>query len=130
MSDKDKRANGRVLHSIMAHIKLGEHPAFAAKTLDLSRGGALLDSPVPASVGDTLELTFKVGTTELTPTVCHVRRVEAAFGGRRHCIAVQFSQPNFQLMELVKRDLKNWEIQSDCERLVSSWSENPMRTFW
>lgn len=125
MNNKDKRANARILHSVSAIIRLGDHPPVVAKTLDLSRGGALLDSPRQASVGDPIEVTFKVGSATLNPTVGQVRRVESAFGGRRHCIAVEFSAPNFQLIELIKRDMKEQEIQDECARLVSSWGSNP-----
>ncbi len=125
MENKDKRANARILHSVSAIIKVGDNPPVLAKTLDLSRGGALLDSPHHASVGDPIEVSFKVGNTTLNPAVGQVRRVESAFGGRRHCIAVEFSAPNFQLMELIKRDLKEQELQDECARLVSSWGGNP-----
>lgn len=125
MENKDKRANARILHSVSAMIKVGNNPPVVAKTLDLSRGGALLDSPHHASVGDSIEVTFKVGSATLNPTVGQVRRVESAFGGRRHCIAVEFSAPNFQLIELIKRDMKEQEIQDECARLVSSWGSNP-----
>ncbi|HIB67853.1 MAG TPA: PilZ domain-containing protein [Phycisphaerales bacterium] len=130
MSAKDQRSAPRVLHSITAKVKVGENPVFGVKTMDLSQGGALLDSPYQLPLGEKLELAFKLGKHELNPTLCEVRRVESAFGGRRYCVAVQFSQPNFQLIELVKRDLKNWELESEAASLVSSWSDNPMRTFW
>lgn len=125
MENKNKRASERILHSVSARIRIGENPPVLARTLDLSKGGVLMDSPLQASVGDTVEVIFKVGRTELNPTTGQVRRVESAFGGRRHCIAVEFSAPNFQLVELIKRDLKELELQSECARLVSSWGSNP-----
>ena len=83
MSERDQRSAPRVLHSITAKVKVGENPAFGAKTMDLSQGGALLDCPYQLPLGEKLELAFKLGKHELTPTVCEVRRVESAFGGRR-----------------------------------------------
>lgn len=127
---KNERSSPRVLHAILAQISFGQDQVFDVRTLDLSQGGVLVDCPVSFTVGDTLELAFKVGKHVLNPVSGKVRRVEPAFGGLRFCVAVQFEKPNFQLMELAKRDMKNWEMESDAAGLVSSWTENPMRTFW
>lgn len=127
MGKKNQRASERVLHSVVALIKIGDNPPVPVKTLDLSKGGALLDSPMEASLGERVFVTFKVGSTELNPTAAYVRRVAPAFGGRRHCIALEFAAPNFQLMELIKRDLKAQQIQLEVERLGSSWGENPIQ---
>ena len=127
---RGKRSSPRVLHAVVAEVHRGEEPVFGVKTLDLSQGGALFDSPVSMNLGEPLGLAFKVGKHALNIIQCQVRRVESAFGGQRFCVAVQFDQPNFQLMELVKRDLKEWELESDAAGIVSSWTENPLRTFW
>ena len=120
---KDKRSSPRVLNSVSVEIQIGDKQAFRARTLDLSQGGVLLDSPTELAIGETLTLVFKVGKNVLNPITGDVRRVDAAFGGLRFCVAIQFAKPNFQLVELAKRDAENSEKDS-------SWTVNPTRTFW
>lgn len=127
---EDKRTSPRVLHAILAEVQVEGKTVCRVRTMDLSQGGALFDAPVAIPVGTSIDLAFKIGKHELNPISCEVRRVGTAFGGNRFCVAVEFGQPNFQLIELVKRDLKNWEMESDAAGLVNSWTENPMRTFW
>ena len=89
-----------------AALKDGESTPLSVKTLDLSRGGALLDCPSPPPVGQKIKLTFQIESEKISAVSATVKRVHSAFGGKRFTVAVEFVEPNSELMTLAKRDLQ------------------------
>ena len=89
-----------------AALKSGESNPLSVKTLDLSRGGALLDCPSSPSIGQLIKLSFQIESERISGVEARVKRVHSAFGGKRFTVAVEFKEPNKELMTLAKRDLQ------------------------
>ena len=72
-----------------------------SRTLDVSKGGALLDSPLPLANGEKICLKIDLDMTSLPRIEAEVLRCQPAFWGRRHSVAVKFEENNPALMDIV-----------------------------
>lgn len=71
-------------------------------TMDLSRGGSLIRSPIPLEEGSGLELRIDLGEFSLGPVAGRVKRSNPVFYGPGHLVAVEFSERNDALMNALQ----------------------------
>lgn len=98
----ERRKLPRVNISLQTSLRGIELTQMTAKTLDVSKGGALLDTPLPLREGDEVELHFDLDISQMKPITARVLRSASAFWGRRHTVAVQFHEENAALMDVVQ----------------------------
>lgn len=66
-------------------------------TIDLSASGALLDVARSGNVGEVVFLRFQFSAGVTTEAAGVIRRCKPAFGGKRHALAVAFTEPQSSL---------------------------------
>lgn len=86
---EERRQHPRMNVSLPALVR-GVRKNWKVRTLDLSQGGALLDSPHPVKPGAFLELLFDFQQSTPVPLFARVLRSKPAFWGHRHALAVKF----------------------------------------
>ena len=70
---------------------------YKGQTVDLSRGGSLINSPIP------LELRIDLGEFTLAPVDGKVKRSNPVFYGHGHLVAVEFDENAETLMDAITR---------------------------
>lgn len=73
--------------------------SFEGSTVDVSRGGSLIRSPIPLEAGSGLELRIDLGEFCLAPVDGCVKRSNPALQGPGHFVAIEFDERNDQLMD-------------------------------
>ena len=97
----DKRKLPRVNIGLPTQIASNGGKPIPSRTLDVSKGGALLDSPLPMADGEKVSLKIDLDMTSLPTIEAEVLRCRSAFWGRRHSVAVKFDESNPALMDIV-----------------------------
>ena len=87
---RERRKQPRLDVRLRAVVRDNRSKSWNARTLDISQGGALLDSSRSMASGAEIELLFDLETVEVAPVKAKVLRCHSAFWGRRHTVAVQF----------------------------------------
>jgi PilZ domain len=101
----ERRNSERILHAIRTDLILKKRGTQRAITLDISEGGAQIDSPKSCSPGEIVLLHFRTQATAIPPIKATVRRCDSAFGGKRYVLALQFVNKPVGLMSLVRGQL-------------------------
>ena len=73
--------------------------SYDGKTVNLSRGGSLIRSPIPLEAGSGLELRIDLGEFCLAPVDGNVKRSHPAKHGSGHMIAIEFNERSDILMD-------------------------------
>ena len=76
---------------------------YKGQTVDLSRGGSLINSPIPLEEGSGLELRIDLGEFTLAPVDGKVKRSNPVFYGHGHLVAVEFDEKTESLMDAIAR---------------------------
>lgn len=98
---KNRRKYTRTAWSAPAVILTDGRLQDECRTIDVSRGGALLSVVTPVEPGTPIQLKLKVGRFEIGPQPARVVRNSSAFWGRTHLLAVEFDHPSSALMDAV-----------------------------
>lgn len=97
---QERRKDPRVKCDFPASLRAGKREEiFEGRTVDLSRGGSLIRSPIPLEAGSGLELRIDLGEFRLAPVEGCVRRSHPAFNGTGHFIAIEFDERSDDLMD-------------------------------
>jgi PilZ domain-containing protein len=102
----ERRKQPRLNVRLRAVVRGNRSKSWNARTLDVSRGGALLDSPRSLAGGASIELLFELDQVEVAAVGARVLRCESAFWGRRHTVAVQFEKEWPALVLVAERRTK------------------------
>lgn len=103
---QEKRKQPRLEVRLRAVVRGNRSRSWNTRTLDISQGGALLDSPRSLANGSSVELLFDLDKVEVAPMKAQVLRCHSAFWGRRHTVAVQFEQEWPELVKAAERRSK------------------------
>jgi c-di-GMP-binding flagellar brake protein YcgR len=107
---QDRRAFLRVVAGFAASVTVGEDEPFAAHTVNLSAGGALIEADRPVAPGTDVRLEFAVSSPRiLVFTSARVVRAEAGDEGGVHRFAVRF----VDLDRYVEQRLVRWVFAED-----------------
>lgn len=101
MRPLEKRKLPRVNIGLPTEIASRKGKPINSRTLDVSKGGALLDSPLPLKNGEKILIKIDLDMTSLPPMEAEVLRCQPAFWGRRHSVAVRFDENHPALMDIV-----------------------------
>jgi hypothetical protein len=71
-------------------------------TVDVSRRGALLDSPFPYGVGHDVVLDFETDYKPIKGVKARIKRSRSVFWDRRFLIAVEFKEPLDDLVQMAE----------------------------
>lgn len=99
---RERRKQPRLEVRLRAVVRDNRSKSWNARTLDISQGGALLDSGRSMASGAEVELLFDLGTVEVAPVKARVLRCHSAFWGRRHTVAVQFDEHFPAVMQIAE----------------------------
>ena len=104
---RERRKQPRLDVRLRAVVRDNRSKSWNARTLDISQGGALLDSGRSMASGAEIELLFDLETVEVAPIKAKVLRCHSAFWGRRHTVAVQFDDDFPAVMQLAEQAVAN-----------------------
>ena len=104
---RERRKQPRLDVRLRAVVRDNRSKSWNARTLDISPGGALLDSGRSMASGAEIELLFDLGTVEVAPVKARVLRCHSAFWGRRHTVAVQFDDDYPAVMQIAEQTVAN-----------------------
>lgn len=99
MKNQNRRQHVRVTRHLPAQLKVASGETFESGTVDISRGGALLDCPASLAVGHPIEISLQAGPFQLDPVEGRVKRSNPIFWNARHLVAVKFQEENEAVME-------------------------------
>ena len=100
----ERRKDPRVSCEMPASLKPALDPqTYHGRTVDLSRGGSLINSPIPLEEGSGLELRINLGEFTLAPVDGKVKRSNPVFYGHGHLVAVEFDDKTDTLMDAIVR---------------------------
>lgn len=102
MNCLEKRRNTRIPLRARVSLKFRADETVESESLDISRGGVLLDSPIPLNSGHTVQVQIRIGSFQLEPVKGFVLRSSPAFWGYRHLVAVEFEQENQSVLEALE----------------------------
>lgn len=112
MNTKRKRRYPRIVWTVDATYQMpdNEHGRQAARTIDVSDGGALLSVNDNLAPGTLIDVKFRIDRFELGPERARVIRNDSAFGGSESLMAVEFESPHRGLAMAVEfdREKKRW----------------------
>ena len=97
---RERRKQPRLDVRLRAVVRDNRSKSWNARTLDISQGGALLDSGRSMASGAEIELLF-------APVKARVLRCHSAFWGRRHTVAVQFDDDYPAVMQIAEQTVAN-----------------------
>ncbi|MCA9775913.1 MAG: PilZ domain-containing protein [Candidatus Eremiobacteraeota bacterium] len=100
---RERRKQPRLDVRLRAVVRDNRSKSWNARTLDISQGGALLDSSRSLASGAEIELLFDLDTVEVAPIKAKVLRCHSAFWGRRHTVAVQFEDDFPAIMQIAEQ---------------------------
>lgn len=119
MKNANRRKSPRLPIHIRTFVDSTNRRMAATRTVDLSAGGALLDSPFPFRQGQSLRIRFTSPETGIRSVEARVVRTESAFWGKRFLVAVEFHQT----LESVKPDLA--KMMTSEQAFAGNSLENP-----
>ena len=100
----ERRKDPRVSYQAPAAIKPAlDQQTYKGQTVDLSRGGSLINSPIPLEEGSGLELRIDLGEFTLAPVEGKVKRSNPVFYGHGHLVAVEFDDKTDTMMDAIVR---------------------------
>ncbi len=102
MTIDERRNHPRIPHRLPTTIHFNNNLLGDGGTVDISRGGALLDSPVPLGVGHEVVLDFQTRFDSLDGVRARVKRSLPAFWGHRHLLAVEFRDKSDELIQVLE----------------------------
>lgn len=102
MNNHDRREHPRIFHRLPTTIHFNDNLLGDGGTVDVSRGGALLDSPVPLGAGHDVVLDFQTRFASLDGVKARVKRSFPAFWGHRHLLAVEFRNLSDELIQVIE----------------------------
>ena len=98
----ERRRDPRVKWEAPAAFKPSLHKqSYQGQTVDLSKGGSLIQSPIPLEAGSGLELRIDLGEFRLVPIDGKVCRSNPTALGHDHLIAIEFDERHDALMDVV-----------------------------
>ena len=101
---RERRKDPRVSFQAPAVIKPAlDQQTYKGRPVDLSRGGSLINSPIPLEEGSGLELRIDLGEFTLAPVDGKVKRSNPVFYGHGHLVAVEFDDKTDSLIEAIER---------------------------
>ena len=107
-----RRRHPRIAWTVDATYRTSEEEGRqAARTLDVSDGGALLSvNDNSLAPGTRIEVKFRIDDFEIGPEPARVIRNDSAFLGSESLMAVEFESPHRGLAQAVEfdREKKNW----------------------
>lgn len=101
MQVKERRNQPRVNIGLPTIVNVDQLVNVPTRTIDVSLGGALLDSPVPLMLGAVVQLKFNLEMSSLPTVQARVLRCTPAFWGRRYTLGLEFTEPTPALMDVV-----------------------------
>lgn len=113
MTMHERRKEPRITCCVPAQLTNSQDlTVHQAHTIDVSRGGSLIRSPIPLQAGSGLELRIDLGELCLSPVKGRVRRTNPMFYGTAHLVAVEFSTPSDSLVQFAQELVTQPEPQS------------------
>jgi len=100
----ERRLNERTPVSLEAHLEIDGGQKVKVRTLDVSAGGALVDSPFPLPLNAITDLKFAGRLGNVNAGSARVVRSRPAFWNRRHAVAFQFEKKNYALKDLAREE--------------------------
>jgi hypothetical protein len=97
----EKRNHKRLPVRLVANVQVPTG-RLTTHTIDVSEGGALLDSPLHLNSGSEVEVKIRSDLASLPPTRAIVKRCKPAFWNRRFTVALQFAQEEPAVTDLAK----------------------------
>ena len=104
MNTKERRIYPRIPYRASTQIASRKHQPAEGGTVDISRGGALLDSPIHIGVGHEVTLDFRTRYAPLTGVRARVKRSHPVFWGNRFLLAVEFQESMDELLEIAEME--------------------------
>lgn len=98
----ERRINPRIPFRTHTVINSNFAEPMDGGTIDVSRGGALLDSPAHLGVGHDITLNFETGYQPLKGVRARIKRSHPVFWNRRHLVAVEFTEPMDDLVQMAE----------------------------
>ena len=104
MNTSERRIHPRIPYRASTQIACLHHEPVEGGTVDVSRGGALLDSPLHVGVGHEVTLDFKTRYAPVSGIRARVKRSHPVFWGHRFLLAVEFREPMDELLEIAEME--------------------------
>ena len=104
MNTNERRVHPRIPYRASTQIASSQHEPAEGGTVDISRGGALLDSPLHVSVGHEVTLDFRTRYAPVSGVRARVKRSHPVFWGHRFLLAVEFREPVDDLLEIAEME--------------------------
>ena len=99
MNTNERRVHPRIPYRASTQIASPQQ-----EPADISRGGALLDSPLHVSVGHEVTLDFRTRYAPVSGVRARVKRSHPVFWGHRFLLAVEFREPMDDLLEIAEME--------------------------
>lgn len=102
----ERRKHPRLLWNAPVRITNPEtRESWSARSIDLSRGGVLIDSALPLGPGEEVKIDVDIGKFTLPQMRARVCRTHSAFWGRRHLSALSFEESGQALVDAARHEL-------------------------